>query len=192
MSRTGKKSIEFDAAAVKVSFNDRVFHCKGKNGSLEVVLPQDIDLKIEDNVISILPAKIDEKQPRSMLRNRYKQVRSSWGTARQLVFNTIKGVSESFHKTLLLEGVGFRASVAGNKLTLALGYSRPAEYTLPENVSAKVENNTKITLTSVDNQKLGKVATEIKNMRKPEPYKGKGIRFEGEIIKRKVGKTGKK
>lgn len=192
MSRTGKKIIKFDAAAVQIKFSNNIFNCKGKHGNIEVALPEGIKLNIKDNTIQLEPTEMHENHAKTILRNNRRQLQSSWGTARQIIFNAIKGVSESFQKTLILEGVGFRASVAGKKLTLAVGYSHPVEYILPESVMAKVDNNTKITLNSYNKQELGKIAAEIRKIRKPEPYKGKGIKFEGEIIKRKAGKTGKK
>ena len=114
------------------------------------------------------------------------------GTARALIKNMVQGVSEGFKANLNLVGVGYRAQAQGQKLTLSLGFSHPVEYALPKVVKAQVDQNTKITLTSCDKQVLGQVCAEIRKYRPPEPYKGKGIHFEGEIIRRKAGKTAKK
>jgi large subunit ribosomal protein L6 len=100
------------------------------------------------------------------------------------------GVAEGFKKVLMIEGVGYRASISGNKLSLNVGYSNPVEYTLPEGVAGSVDNNTTIVLESIDKEMLGMTAAEIRAVRKPEPYKGKGIRYENEYIQRKAGKTG--
>ena len=119
-----------------------------------------------------------------------KKLNAFRGLMRSLVNNMVIGVEQGFKKVLIIEGVGYRASVAGKKLSLSVGYSNPVEFTLPDSVSADVENNTKIVLESIDKEILGMTASQIRSVRKPEPYKGKGIRYEDEHIIRKVGKSG--
>ncbi|MBL0690812.1 MAG: 50S ribosomal protein L6 [SAR324 cluster bacterium] len=191
MSRTGKKSIKLDSA-VKVKLDGESFICQGPKGNLSVNIPKGILVKIEDGFVFVTLAEPPKGIAKSLLRSNFRQNNASWGTVRQLIANSVIGVVSGFEKSLVLEGVGFRASVSGQNMTLSVGYSYLVKYTLPEAVKVKLDGNTKIILSSCDKQLLGQIAEEIRAIRKPEPYKGKGIRYEGEIIKRKAGKTGKK
>jgi large subunit ribosomal protein L6 len=178
MSRIGKLPISFNDK-VKIDFKDQLLVVKGPKGEMKYQTPDEVNLKIENSIIEVV-ADYENADGRRI-----------GGTARSIVFNMVHGVSEGFTKVLDLVGVGYRAQVQGQKLTLSLGYSHPIEYELPKVVSGQVDANTKITLTSCDKQVLGQVAAEIRRYRPPEPYKGKGILFSGEVIRRKAGKTAK-
>ena len=191
MSRTGKKPIAVDPQiTVKIDKNSLL--CEGPKGKMSLNIPAGIEVNMEDKQLKVFPSKPARNLPRSLVRSIEKQKLANWGTVRQAIQNSIQGVSKGFEKVLLLEGVGFRAAVKGQLLTLNVGYSYPMEYGLPEKASAKVDGNTKLIITSCDRQLLGKIAAEIRAIRPPEPYKGKGIRYENETIVRKAGKTGKK
>lgn len=177
MSRIGKMPIEIPAG-VKIEVNGQDISVTGKKGSLSRTVRPEIGLKVEDNQILVSGGENDKK------------VNAFRGLTRSLIANMVIGVSEGFKKVLVIEGVGYRASAAGKKLTLNVGFSNPVEFDLPENVSGNVENNTMIVLESIDKEALGLTAAQIRAIRKPEPYKGKGIRYEGEYIQRKAGKTG--
>jgi large subunit ribosomal protein L6 len=178
MSRIGKLPVPFDSK-VKVDYKDKLITVKGPQGEMSYRTPDEIDLEIKDSVIKVV-ADFDAALGRRMS-----------GTARSVIFNMVHGVSSGFTKVLELNGVGYRAQLQGQKLTLSLGFSHPIEYELPKKVSGQVDANTKVTLTSCDKQLLGQVAAEIRRYRPPEPYKGKGILFSGEVIRRKAGKTAK-
>ncbi len=176
MSRIGKMPIDIPAG-VKIEIKGQDISVTGQKGSLSRTVHPEIGLKVEDNQILVSGGEDDKK------------VNAFRGLTRSLINNMVIGVSEGFKKVLVIEGVGYRASASGKKLTLNVGYSNPVEFTLPENVSGSVENNT-IVLESIDKETLGMTAAQIRAIRKPEPYKGKGIRYEGEYIQRKAGKTG--
>ncbi len=176
MSRIGKMPIDIPAG-VKIEIKGQDISVTGQKGSLSRTAHAEIGLKVEDNQILVSGGEGDKK------------VNAFRGLTRSLINNMVIGVSEGFKKVLVIEGVGYRASASGKKLTLNVGYSNPVEFTLPENVSGSVENNT-IVLESIDKETLGMTAAQIRAIRKPEPYKGKGIRYEGEYIQRKAGKTG--
>jgi len=178
MSRLGKLPVTFDSK-VKVSFKERVLNVKGKLGDLSFKIPTDVQLDLNKDNIKIV-ADLETADGRRTA-----------GTIRSVVNNMVHGVTEGFTTVLELIGVGYRAQVSGQKLTLSLGYSHPIEYKLPKIVSAEIENNTKLTLKSCDKQVLGQTVAEIRKYRPPEPYKGKGILFEGEQIQRKAGKAAK-
>ena len=177
MSRIGKMPIEIPAG-VKIEVNGQDISVTGKKGSLSRTVRPEIGLKVEDNQILVSGSENDKK------------VNAFRGLTRSLIANMVIGVSEGFKKVLVIEGVGYRASASGKKLTLNVGFSNPVEFDLPENVSGNVDNNTTIVLESIDKEALGLTAAQIRAIRKPEPYKGKGIRYEGEYIQRKAGKTG--
>ena len=164
---------------VEVKFNNRVLEVKGPKGELELQTHSDIDLVIENNTLSVIPS--NENITKTAL----------IGTTWKLINNMIHGVSQGFKKQLNLVGVGFRAALNKNELVLNLGYSHPIKFSLPEGISASVDANTKITLESSDKQLLGQVSADIQKFRPPEPYKGKGVLFEGQKLKRKAGKSGK-
>ncbi len=178
MSRLGKLPVTFDSK-VKTDYKNRFLTVKGKLGEMKLAIPKGIDLNLDKTSIRIV-ADIETADGRRMA-----------GTMRSLVKNMVLGVTDGFTTVLQLVGVGYRAQVSGRKLTLALGYSHPIEYELPKVVSGEVDANTKIILKSCDKQVLGQTAAEIRKFRPPEPYKGKGILFEGEQIRKKAGKAAK-
>lgn len=177
MSRIGKEPISVPAG-VKVDLKGQHLTVTGAKGTLQREIISDIEVDITDNVIQV--------------NNRVEttKVNAFRGLTRSLINNMVIGVVDGFKKVLVIEGVGYKASVSGSKLTLNVGYSNPVEYELPKEVTASVDGNTKITLDCIDKEKLGLVASQIRQIRKPEPYKGKGIRYEDEHIVRKVGKAG--
>ena len=178
MSRIGKRPIKI-VQDVEVKFNNRVLEVKGPKGELELQTHSDVDLVIENNTLSVIPS--NENITKTAL----------IGTTWKLINNMIHGVSQGFKKQLNLVGVGFRAALNKNELVLNLGYSHPIKFSLPDGISASVDANTKITLESSDKQLLGQVSADIQKFRPPEPYKGKGVLFEGQKLKRKAGKSGK-
>lgn len=177
MARIGKQPIPV-VAGVKVEIKDQHIIVKGPKGTLGRDIHQEIDVALDDNQL--------------MVNNRTesKKVGALRGLTRSLINNMVVGVTEGFKKTMIIEGVGYKANIAGSKLTLNVGYSNPVEFDLPKNVSAEVVGNNKIVLESIDKELLGLTAAKIRAVRKPEPYKGKGIRYEDEHIVRKVGKSG--
>lgn len=179
MSRLGKLPIKLPEG-VSASFENNLFKVKGKNGELEVAVHESINLKIENNEIIVSP--YDKKT---------KNASAMWGLFWSLVRNAVIGVSEGFSKKLEINGVGYRAAVAGKQLNMSLGFSHPIEFPLPEGISASVEGNT-ITISGASKQQVGEVSAQIRKIRKPEPYKGKGIKYSDEIIRRKMGKAATK
>ena len=180
MSRIGKQPIAVPAG-VKVDLKGQHLVITGKKGTLERDILAEIEVEIQDNEIVV----------KNRIENR--RVNAFRGLTRSLINNMVIGVEEGFKKVLLIEGVGYKANVEGSKkLVINVGYSNPVEYILPEAITATVEGNTKITLESIDKELLGLSASQIRQIRKPEPYKGKGIRYEDEHIVRKVGKAGAK
>lgn len=177
MSRVAKAAVHIPAN-VQVTLQDNLVTVKGPKGELTQSFNSLVSiLKQQDNpnLISFKPADNGEQWAQA-------------GTARAIISNMVVGVTNGFEKTLELVGVGYRAQIAGNKLTLALGFSHPVEYQLPTGIAAEVPNNTTIILKGIDKQLIGQVAAEIRSYRLPEPYKGKGIKYAGEIIKRKEAK----
>ncbi|PCI30538.1 MAG: 50S ribosomal protein L6 [SAR324 cluster bacterium] len=178
MSRLGRKAVPF-SEKVKVSYSDKNLTVSGSNGEMNFAIPAIIDLEIGEGEIAV---KADFGTTAGS---------SLGGTIRSVINNMVVGVTEGFSKTLVLVGVGYRAQVSGQSLVLSLGFSHNIDYALPKQVKAEVKGP-KITLSSCNKQLLGQVAAEIRKYRPPEPYKGKGILFEGEKIVRKAGKTAKK
>ena len=178
MSRIGKRPIKL-VQDVEVTFKHRVLEVKGPKGKLDLHTHSEVDLVIENNTLSVIPS--NDKITKTAL----------IGTTWKLINNMIHGVSQGFKKQLNLVGVGFRAALNKNELVLNLGYSHPIKFSLPDGISASVDANTKITLESSDKQLLGQVSADIQKFRPPEPYKGKGVLFEGQKLKRKAGKSGK-
>jgi large subunit ribosomal protein L6 len=179
MSRVGKKPIQIPDKA-KISFDDRILTVQGDKGTLTQSIHPDVDLKIEDNVMNVTPLKNS------------RTCRALQGLTRSLVANMITGVTQGFERTLEINGIGYRAELRGNTIVLNVGYSNPVEFNIPEGVSAAVERNNIIKLSGIDKQKIGAVAASIRKIRPPEPYKGKGIKYAEEYIRRKVGKAGAK
>ena len=178
MSKIGKRPIKL-VQDVKVAFNNQVLEVKGPKGELELQTHPDVDLVIDNETLSVI------------LSNEGSTKTALIGTTWKHINNMIHGVSQGFQKQLNLVGVGFRATLNQKELVLNLGYSHPIKYSLPDGISASVNANTKITLESSDKQLLGQVSAEIQKFRPPEPYKGKGVLFEGQKLKRKAGKSGK-
>lgn len=178
MSRVGNKQIELKEG-VTLSVEGSNVTAKGPNGELKVAINENIEIKVEDKIVKIVAKKED------------KETRELHGLIRSLVANMIQGVSEGFEKRLEFTGVGYRANMEGRDLVLNLGFSHPIKYTPRDGVEIKVEKST-ITVSGIDKQQVGQTAAEIRDFRKPEPYKGKGIRYEGEHIRRKAGKTAAK
>ena len=179
MSRIGKLPITIPEN-VDINYNESKITVKGKFGILQTRIPDVIDILQDDNILRVT------------LNTEARNVRSLHGLYRTLINNMIIGVSEQFQLTLILKGVGYRAVVQANQIVLNLGYSHPVEMIIPEGVSVKIEQNTNITLKACDKELLGLFAAQIRSWRTPEPYKGKGIIYENEVVQRKAGKSGKK
>jgi large subunit ribosomal protein L6 len=177
MSRIGNKAIEIPDK-VKVNFdNEGGVSVEGPKGKLNWRLPRDIRGSVKDNRISLLR----QAETRS--------VKALHGLSRSLVHNMVQGVSEGFSKQLEIEGVGFRAAVQGSNLNLSLGFSHPVLFAIPKEIKITVADGTKLTIQGIDKKMVGQVAADIRRFYEPEPYKGKGVRYAGEQIRRKVGKT---
>ena len=175
MSRIGKKPVPVPAG-VTASLEGGQLSVKGPKGSLAMPLVDDIIYAVDDGAISVKPA------------NDTRRARAYWGMQRTLVSNLVVGVSEGFTKVLEITGVGYRASVQGANLKLQLGYSHDVDYPIPTGIQVKTPDQTTVEITGADRQQVGQVAAEIRRWRKPEPYKGKGIKYRGEYIFRKEGK----
>jgi len=179
MSRIGRMPIAVPAGVtVEIAENNHVT-VKGPKGTLERTLPSEMEIKLEGDVITVT-------RP-----NDLKKMKSLHGLTRTLINNMVVGVTDGYTKVLEVNGVGYKASKAGKTLTLNLGYSHPVVMEDPEGIESTVADN-KITITGIDKEKVGQYAAEIRDKRRPEPYKGKGIKYADEVIRRKVGKTGKK
>ena len=179
MSRIGRMPIEIPAG-VTVTQNEHTLTVKGAKGELTRTFHPDINIAVEENVITVTRPS-DGKEHRSL-----------HGLTRALVANMVTGVHEGFTKTLEINGVGYRAAKQGNKLALTLGFSHPVEMEAPSGITIEVPAPNKIVVTGADKEVVGAVAADIRKWRKPEPYKGKGIRYEGEVVRRKAGKAGAK
>ena len=180
MSRIGRLPITVPAGVtVEIAENNKVT-VTGPKGTLSRELPVEMEIKLEaDKIVVTRP-------------NDLKRMKSLHGLTRTLINNMVVGVSAGYQKVLEINGVGYRAAKAGNKLTLSLGYSHPVEMVDPEGIETVLEGQNKITVKGIDKEKVGQYAAEIRDKRRPEPYKGKGIKYADEVIRRKVGKTGKK
>lgn len=163
-------------AGVEVTLQGQKLSAKGKKGSLDIVVNDAVSVVQDGNLLRFEP------------RNGGKASRAMWGTMRVLVSNMVTGVSQGFEKSLELNGVGYRAKVSGKVVNLTLGFSHPIDYQLPEGVSAATPSQTQIVVTGIDKQLVGQVAAEIRAFRPPEPYKGKGVRYSGEYVRRKETK----
>lgn len=179
MSRIGKRPISVPAK-VSVEITGLQVSVKGPKGTLERTLPDKIIVAKEGETLTV--TRQDESRT----------ARERHGLVRTLVANMVDGVDKGFERRLEIQGVGYRAQAQGNKLTLNVGYSKPVEMTMPQGIEVKVENNTLVILNGIDKELLGNTAAKIRAVRPPEPYKGKGIRYQGEYVRRKAGKTGKK
>lgn len=179
MSRVGKKPIPIPPNTT-VSLSDGQIRVKGAKGQLERPVPPMVDFRIESDTIEVTIAEENRK------------TRAMQGLARSLVANMVTGVSQGFERVLEISGIGYRAEVAGQQLTLNLGFSNPILYELPAGVTATVEKNTVVKLAGIDKEQVGQTAAIIRGFRPPEPYKGKGVKYAEEYIQRKAGKTGTK
>ena len=179
MSRIGKEPITLPSG-VKVEIEGTRVKVSGAKGALERDCRPEIEIEQKDGRIFFTP------------KGNSKRIRSFWGMTRTLIRNMVIGVNQGFEKKLVVEGVGYRANASGKTLTLNVGYSNPVDFQLPDGISADVDKNNQITVTGIDKELVGQTAANIRDIRKPEPYKGKGIRYIDEHIVRKVGKAGAK
>ena len=177
MSRVGKMPVPIPDK-VKLSYENRVLTVQGEKGKLTRSIHPAVELEIADGVLNVVP--LEDKRTSRALQ----------GMTRSLVANMIAGVTQAFERTLIINGIGYRAEMKGNSIILNVGYSHPVQFDLPEGVAANIDRNTIIKLSSIDKEKLGLVAAAIRKIRPPEPYKGKGIKYEEERIRRKAGKAG--
>jgi len=176
MSRVGNKPIKIPSG-VTVNWGDAQIAVDGPKGSLSREMPEEIDVEVGDEEV-VVKRLSDDKRGRSM-----------HGLSRSLIANMVTGVSEGFEKALEIVGVGYRGEVDGDILRLVIGYSQPVEYRIAEGVTIKIDKQVNMVVSGIDKELVGKVAAEIRSLKKPEPYKGKGIRYAGEYIRRKVGKS---
>ena len=180
MSRIGRHPVAIPAGVEVTIAENNYVTVKGPKGTLEKALPVEMEIKQEgDEIVVTRP-------------NDLKKMKSLHGLTRTLVANMVTGVTKGYEKVLEINGVGYRAQKQGKKLILSLGYSHPVEMEDPEGLESVLDGQNKITIKGIDKQKVGQYAAEIREKRKPEPYKGKGIKYADEVIRRKVGKTGKK
>jgi len=179
MSRIGNKSVELPKG-VKVNFDHSLLIVEGPQGKLTQDYDPKISFELKDNMIQV--SRVDDE----------KKTKAKHGLYRNLLNNMCIGVSVGFKKNLIVNGVGYRGEVKGNILLMNLGYSNQIEYVIPSGIQISVEANTKITVAGISKEKVGQVASEIRGLRVPEPYKSKGIRYEDEVVRKKVGKSGVK
>ncbi len=179
MSRIGKRPIVIPNK-VTVEIKGQHVAVKGPKGSLERVLPPEVKVEKDGETLQV------------MRQDDSRTARERHGLSRTLVSNMVEGVSKGFEKRLQIQGVGYRAQAQGSKLTLNVGYSKPVEMTMPEGIQVAVEKNTEVTVSGINKEVVGNVAAQVRAVRPPEPYKGKGIRYLGEFVRRKAGKAGKK
>jgi large subunit ribosomal protein L6 len=175
MSRIGKKPVAIPAG-VTAKLEGQLIAVKGAKGELNFTAPEDVILKIEGNVVHVEPHRED------------KRARAMWGTARARIQNLVVGVTKGFEKKLEINGVGYKAAVAGKNLQLSLGYSHDVLYPIPAGVTITTSKPTEITVAGIDKRQVGQIAAEIRAFRGPEPYKGKGVKYADEFIFRKEGK----
>lgn len=177
MSRVGKQPIPLPSG-VEVAINDQVVAVKGAKGTLERTFPEEVSFAQEDGTVRV-ERKSDERRARAM-----------HGLSRALLANMVAGVSEGFTRELQLVGVGYRAALKGNKLELQVGFSHSVEIEAPEGIDFEVPEPTRIIISGIDNERVGQVSANVRKVRPPEPYKGKGIRYVDEYVRRKAGKAG--
>ena len=175
MSKIGKLPITIPEG-VTVTIDGGTLHVKGAKGEVSLPILQGVGATLENGILTFV------------LQSTSKQARSNWGTMRALTANTIQGFVKEFEKGLILEGVGYRITKEGEGLTLNLGFSHPVKYDAPKGITFEVEKNSRLKIRGTDKALVGQVAAQIRAMKKPEPYKGKGFRYEDEVIRRKVGK----
>jgi large subunit ribosomal protein L6 len=175
MSRTGKRPVSMPAG-VTASLDGNLISVTGPKGTLTLAKEAEVTYSLDDGLLSVRPA------------NETKRARSFWGMQRTLIQNLVTGVTDGFSKTLEITGVGYRANAQGRKIKLQLGYSHDVDLDIPEGLEVKTPDQTTVEISGIDRQKVGQFAAEIRRWRKPEPYKGKGIKYRGEYIFRKEGK----
>ncbi|KIC11689.1 50S ribosomal protein L6 [Leisingera sp. ANG-M1] len=175
MSRIGKKPVELPSG-VTASVSGQTVEVKGPKGARTFTATDDVTLTVEDNVVKVEP------------RGKSKRARQQWGMSRTQVANLVTGVTQGFKKELEIQGVGYRAQMQGNTLKLNLGYSHDVDFVAPDGITITAPKQTEIVVEGIDQQQVGEVAAKIREWRRPEPYKGKGIRYKGEFIFRKEGK----
>ncbi len=175
MSRIGKKSVELPES-VRASISGQKVEVTGPKGTREFMATEDVTVKIEDNKISVTP------------RGNSKRAKQQWGMSRTQIANLVEGVTAGFRKELEIQGVGYRANIQGTSLKLSLGYSHEVDFKIPTDVKVTCPKPTEVVIEGIDQQVVGQVAANIREWRKPEPYKGKGIRYKGEYIFAKEGK----
>jgi large subunit ribosomal protein L6 len=175
MSRIGKNPVTLPTG-VTVDVQGRTVKAKGKLGELSMTMHPEVGASVEGGKVTVKPL------------SQSSTAKSVWATTRTLISNMVKGVSEGYTKKMEIQGVGFRAQVQGSELVMQLGFSHDVRYKVPEGIKIAVEKQTQLTVTGIDKEKVGQVSAEIYNFRPPEPYKGKGIRFEGQYVRRKEGK----
>ncbi len=175
MSRIGKKPVPL-VKGVSATLSGQTIEVKGPKGTRQFTATDDVTLSIENDTVKVTP------------RGTSKRARQQWGMARSMVENLVTGVTSGFRKELEIQGVGYRAAVAGNVLKLSLGYSHEVNFEVPNGVTVVTPKQTEITVEGIDQQLVGQVAANIRDWKRPEPYKGKGIRYKGEFIFRKEGK----
>jgi large subunit ribosomal protein L6 len=177
MSRVGKKPINVPSG-VKVQVHDDHVEVEGPKGKLVTPVHQGIRIEQTNGELKAIPD------------NESSDLRPFWGLTRSLLANAVQGVSEGFSKQLDIVGIGYRAQIEGNKVVFALGYSHPIELQIPQGIKIDIEKQTRITVSGADKQLVGQIAAKIRSLRKPDPYKQKGVRYVGEVLKKKAGKTG--
>jgi large subunit ribosomal protein L6 len=175
MSRIGKRPVPIPSG-VTANVEGQTVKMKGPKGALQLLVPDEVEVKMEKTGIKLDP------------RNETKRARAMWGTSRTLVANLVTGVTKGFERRLEITGVGYRAAVQGKNLQIALGYSHDVVFPIPEGIAIATPKPTEVVVTGIDRQKVGQVAAEIRGFRKPEPYKGKGVKYANEYIFRKEGK----
>ena len=180
MSRIGKQPVVLPAG-VKAQVADGKVRVEGPKGKLELTFHRNMKVQLDDKTKAIQVNRPDDERLNRALH----------GLTRSLIANMVEGVTKGFRKSLEIQGVGYRAAKAGEKLNLSLGYSHPIVFEAPTGISFTVEGTTKIHVDGIDKQRVGQTAAEIRGLREPEPYKGKGIRYDGEVVRKKLGKAGK-
>ena len=176
MSRIGKKPVIIPAG-VKASLDGLLLNVTGSKGTVAVIIHPKVKIDLAENEINV-----------DITNHAIKLEKSLWGLTRSLIFNAVQGVTQGFEKKLEINGVGFRAAIAGKTITMALGFSHPVIVEVPEGLSATLEKNV-ITISGIDKQQVGEFAAKVRSLKKPEPYKGKGIKYSDEVVRRKAGKV---
>ena len=179
MSRIGKKPISVPQG-VKVALDGATVRAEGPKGKLSQAIPSGLSVTMESNVLTVARS------------SDHRNVRALHGLTRSLLANMVHGVKDGFERKLEIVGIGYRSEMKGSSIALYLGYSHPIDFPLPKGISAEVEKQTLLTIKGIDKELVGQTAAKIRDLRKPDPYKGKGVKYAGEVLRKKAGKTGKK